>query len=221
MDFNKVDVKSILNNAEARQRRIRLESYNNTVEKIFSAPSADNRDASFLTVICFEKTNSNYPIALTVLRERDVARCISELGSSRTLTFPQTSNRLRNYEVEFVVRRTEFKAFRLGDISLSCGIDSVLRFEQARSDRPRTLNIWLVVAGGFNNTQALCLYMNYGFVVRGIHTKESAPFMMLETVDATTHAQTRTRLQRILEERFLLPDLKRRRANIEVKKRCL
>ena len=111
------------------------------------------------------------------------------------------------WEVSYCVRRADKGSLCLGDILLSSAIEEV-RNRAKHDSHGASTYIWLVLAGGFSNVAALCLYLAHGFEIIGFYEVENEVLMAIRNVGDES---TRTSFKQVkgkLESTFPLPVLK-------------
>ena len=181
---------------------------------MFRDPSADQ--ARMLGVICYQKERPNQPIGVVVLKNGCIKSPVWKAETLETVKIQSANNRLDYWEVTYVVRDRHSRGFCVGPICLGAAMDHIWQLE-IRRDRQRTFFFWLLLAGGFENIRALSLYTRLGFIVRGIESSQKAPFLMTEKMGSEGFCKLRDIVSSMVEQRYLLPELKRQHLAQEVR----
>lgn len=191
-------LKCLLNAEEASTNRLVLPAYKEAVDAFCNPGRKDD----MLMIVAFEK-DSSVPVAMALLTKKvyDVSN-LTPLPEHPVRAEMRNTNRKLCWELSYCVRKADQRSKCLGDICLSCAIDEVC----SRAENHPSTFIWLVVAGGFNNTPALRLYLAYGFVFIGMNA--SAVMMALCNVGQESVRKALKQVTEKLEAKFLLPVLR-------------
>ena len=111
------------------------------------------------------------------------------------------------WEVSYCVRRVVKHSLCLGDILRSCAIEEA-RSRAKHDSHGASTYIWLVLAGGFSNVPALCLYLAHGFEIIGFYEVENEILMAVRNVGDESTRRALKQVKGKLESTFLLPVLK-------------
>ena len=197
-------LQSILHPDEAKNNRLIVSSYKNTVHEFCNGGQSGNK----IMLVAFEK-GSSHPSGLILLKKKKSykARKLTSLAGHEVPSNMQTTARKLMWEVTYCVRRVDKCSLCLGDILLSCAVEEV-RNRAAQDSHGAITYIWLVLAGGFSNLPALRLYLAHGFEIIGSYEVESE---VLKAACNVGDNSTRRALKQVtgkLESTFLLPVLK-------------
>lgn len=183
---------------EARQSRLDLKAFKSCIGEILGD------DSDRMTVIAFSRQD-DLPVALAAFKKRAYDTNILVNLPGQTIRSDIVNTRRKSlWEVEYVVRRLEYKSQCLGDIVLSCGLEKLgeLSISQSRV----TTNVWLIVSNSFLNSPAIYLYLSCGFQMSCMY--QSTLMMVLFDLDQQRVENRCSAMQSHVESKFLLPHLK-------------
>ena len=131
--------------------------------------------------MAFEK-DSSAPFGLIFLKKWNYEASKSKfLAGHAVPSSMRTMSWKLMWEVSYCARRVDERALCLEDVLLSCAIEKVENRVAQDSHRASTY-IWLVLAGGFSNLPALCLYLAPGFKIIGFYEVETEVLMAVHNV---------------------------------------
>lgn len=185
---------------EARRSRLNLKTFKSCIGDI-----VENEDGR-LTVIAFSRQN-NQPAALTAFKKQAYNLQLMENLPGQNISSDVLQTRRKAlWEVQYVVRRVQFKYQCLGDIVLACGLEKL--GEICLSESRVTTNVWLIVANSFLNSSAIRLYLSCGFEMSAMY--QSLLMMVVSDLDQRRVDKARNSMKRQVESVFLLPHLRDR-----------
>ena len=181
--------------------RLDVRAYKDCVRDICDNNDGNNR----LTVISYSKLDGQ-PAALCTFKKNPYLpiNIASLPGQSISRNVLHTT-RKSLWELQYIVRRSNLRSQCLGDIVLSCGLQSLGQL--VISNFPVTTNVWLTVSNSFLNSHALRLYLAYQFQITGMY--QSGLMMVAVDLDGSKIDRAGSYMKRQVESTFLLPDLKK------------
>lgn len=181
-----------------------MKAFKATVGEIFEPP-VNGPDR--VTVIAFCREN-NQPVALATFSkhgyETDERNLENLPGQTTRAEIVQTA-RKTFWELQYIVRRSNFKSQCLGDIVLSCGLEKLGKLCEPRT----TTNVWLIVSNSFLNSSAIRLYLSYGFQMSGMY-KSALMMILFDLGQRSRTERAKSCMIRQVESAFVLPQLKNR-----------